>query len=209
MNALQLRKVISGGQTGADRAALEAAKSVRLETGGVAPLNFLTSTGPDRTLQTQFQMTQLPLSPGDKAPTVAQMYVRRSQLNVDSSDATVAFRMCASVGTDKTIGYARTRKWQVGGVAPSPPYRPCLVIDDVKDMRAAAEKIVAFISQHDPVTLNVCGHRSDESAKLAGFSSAVQLVTQAALEVICLRKALSYSLILKEEEIYARFEKAI
>ena len=34
---MKLRKIISGGQTGVDRAGLEAGKKLNLETGGTAP----------------------------------------------------------------------------------------------------------------------------------------------------------------------------
>ena len=38
-------KIISGGQTGADRAGLDAAKYLGIETGGYAPLNYYTEYG--------------------------------------------------------------------------------------------------------------------------------------------------------------------
>lgn len=41
-----LKKVISGGQTGVDQAALAAAKTVGLETGGWAPMGWITADGP-------------------------------------------------------------------------------------------------------------------------------------------------------------------
>ena len=40
-----LRKVISGGQTGADRAGLQAAKSSGIKTGGYMPKGFLALDG--------------------------------------------------------------------------------------------------------------------------------------------------------------------
>lgn len=41
-----LTKVISGGQTGVDQAALRAAKAARIPTGGYAPKGWLTEDGP-------------------------------------------------------------------------------------------------------------------------------------------------------------------
>ena len=46
-----LSKIISGGQTGADRAGLEVAKRLGYETGGTVPRGYKTSTGPDPTLK--------------------------------------------------------------------------------------------------------------------------------------------------------------
>jgi len=40
----------------------------------------------------------------------AQVYVMRSMRNVDDSDATIAFRLEPSIGTDKTLGYCLTKK---------------------------------------------------------------------------------------------------
>ena len=49
-NDMKLRKVISGGQTGADRTGLECAKALGLETGGTAPDSWRTDEGHDPTL---------------------------------------------------------------------------------------------------------------------------------------------------------------
>ena len=48
---LFIKKVISGGQTGADRAGLEAAKKAGIETGGYCPKDYLTEKGPDKSLK--------------------------------------------------------------------------------------------------------------------------------------------------------------
>ena len=45
-----LKKIISGGQTGADREALETARDLGIETGGFVPKGWLTEDGPDYSL---------------------------------------------------------------------------------------------------------------------------------------------------------------
>jgi hypothetical protein len=40
-------KIISGGQTGVDRLALDVAKSLNIATGGTAPNGYLTENGSD------------------------------------------------------------------------------------------------------------------------------------------------------------------
>lgn len=40
------------------------------------------------------------------------MYIARSKANVDNSDATIAFCVQPSAGTEKTIGYCRTGRWK-------------------------------------------------------------------------------------------------
>ena len=174
-------RVISGGQTGADRAALEAARSVHVPTGGTAPCGFLTANGRDHTLRTVFGLRELP-----NAKSISKMFVLRSQRNVDDADATIAFRLKASVGTDKTIGYAITRKWRVASARDfqrpeRQHYKPCLVVRSVDDVEAAAEAIVDFAQRTGARTINVCGHRNDETAGVPGFADVVRRVVQRAL----------------------------
>ncbi len=43
---MMVRKIISGGQTGADRGGLLAGEALKIETGGTAPPIFMTELGP-------------------------------------------------------------------------------------------------------------------------------------------------------------------
>lgn len=73
-----LFRVISGGQTGADRGGIEAAFELGVETGGHAPKDYRTSRGNDATLA--------------KLGLVQDMsygYPPRTRLNVRNSDGTV------------------------------------------------------------------------------------------------------------------------
>jgi hypothetical protein len=97
------------------------------------------------------------------ARTWSQAYALRSQINVDDSDATVAFRTHASSGTDNTIGYALTGKWaSVDMPADVDSWeqtgqKPVLVIIHMTD--SAAKALQAFLIRHEVETLNVAGHR--------------------------------------------------
>lgn len=171
-----LQKVISGGQTGADRAALEAALAQGIATGGTAPIGFVTcdaATG-DISLKEKFGLTELPLSSARQS--LALQYCSRSQINVQNSDATVAF--CCKVsgsGTSKTLGYCASRRWTnvYPKVAESTAYRPYLVIDNVDKPEVAANCIIKFLQQHQVRVLNVCGHRDDRTAGVADFQKKV------------------------------------
>ena len=55
---LKLKKVISGGQTGVDRAGLVAASLSKLETGGTAPQGYRTLDGEDYDLRDIFGLTE-------------------------------------------------------------------------------------------------------------------------------------------------------
>lgn len=171
-------KVISGGQTGVDQLALSVAMLYGFKTGGFAPHGFLTSTGPDTTLKNLFEMQEMP-----RRYSVSRMYIERSKRNVDCSDVTIA--ICVndtSVGTLKTIGYCRTKKWQKSGPV-AIPHRPCLVIDDM-DAKDNPSRIVEFILSHTPRTVNICGHRSDQSASQAGFCRRVRLLFMAVFQTL-------------------------
>jgi hypothetical protein len=85
-------KVISGGQTGVDRYALEIAKSLNIPTGGTAPQNFYTDNGPDPSLK-DFGLTEGRI----------WGYVYRTERNVIDSDATVLFGDLSSPGCKLTI----------------------------------------------------------------------------------------------------------
>lgn len=126
MSTYKIQKVISGGQTGIDRAGLEAAKEADVQTGGTAPGNFMTCDGADLELRDEFNLIKLPNS--DKM-SVSQQYVKRSMKNVDDADAVIVFKLKSSVGTDKTIGYAQTGRWcEPTPVNPVNSHRPICVI---------------------------------------------------------------------------------
>lgn len=157
-----LEKIISGGQLGADIAGLRAAKALGLATGGTAPVGFRNSSGAQNSaLAVQYGLQECE---GAQDLPIPAQYVMRSKANVDNSDGTVAFRSCASNGTDKTIHYCRTGKWPTGvHVKPTTkPYKPVLVIDLIgnsSNRQADAQRLVDFISANNIKTLNVCGNR--------------------------------------------------
>jgi len=90
---MKLKKIISGGQTGADRTGLECAKELGLETGGMAPKLYRTETGPDPTLA-EYGLIESP----------NHTYPPRTRWNVQHSDATLWF------GNLGSPGYWCTRK---------------------------------------------------------------------------------------------------
>lgn len=179
----RLRKVISGGQTGADRAALEAARSCHIPTGGTAPPGFQTSGGVDLALRDKFHLTELRSDAEWERVGVevrgtrwlASEYRARSMRNVDAADATIAFCLRNSPGTVGTINYCCAGKWTTGGIVEPPivSHRPCLVVRFVDGWETVSDNIVMFLIRHRPRVLNVCGHRNDETAGMAGFAIAV------------------------------------
>ena len=164
-------KIISGGQVGADIAALRAAEELFLATGGFAPPGFMTIKGPNPELETRYNLAQAGTA-GDAAG-----YVLRSKMNVDAADVTIAIYIEESAGTGKTIEYARTGTWpreqpkrdpkdeMVAEVSESK--KPLLVVYDynTQPLRVVAA-IQNFIKKHNPKVINVCGNRTCDEGEV-------------------------------------------
>jgi len=176
-----VRKVISGGQTGADRAGLEAAAYLGIQTGGTAAPGFSTSTGRDESLK---KFGLVPIGCGGS---IRKGYVDRTKKNVDDSDATLAFSTHSSSGTDNTIGYCISGTWKTYTRVPlasrasrrvkngvwtvtTETYRPICVVTNMR-AEGAVEQVQAFMRECDVETLNVAGHRDDKR----GFQGKVQM----------------------------------
>jgi hypothetical protein len=90
---VKLRKIISGGQTGADRTGLECAKELGILTGGTAPKGYRTETGDDPTLK-DFGVVE----------SFSSSYPIRTAQNVRDSQVTLWF------GNTGSPGYWCTKK---------------------------------------------------------------------------------------------------
>lgn len=173
MTSHRLELVVSGGQTGADRAGLEAARIAGIPTGGWAPHGFLTTRGPDPSLAA-FGLREIELG------TPTAMYIARTKRNVTDSDGTVVFQLHASPGTTKTVEFCRTGKWS--GPATGPAYRPCLTISNLDNPRTPnhiAEWIVAARIRR----LNVAGHREGPDVG-AEFATRVRDILVKTFEIL-------------------------
>ena len=78
---MPVRKVISGGQIGADVAGLRAAKRCGIRTGGRMPKGFLTLRGPQPHMKEVFHVEE----------DTSALYPPRTYWNVKNSDGTVRF----------------------------------------------------------------------------------------------------------------------
>lgn len=161
LETLRCDRVISGGQVGADIAALRAAARAGIATGGHAPAGYRTQAGENRALATYGLREVRGRGPGG--------YIMRSMLNVDEADATLAIRLRPSAGTDKTISYALLHGWPRGAAAwpvpggdaafarPTSAYRPVFVV--LRLCPDAAAEARAWLDSVRPAVLNVCGNR--------------------------------------------------
>jgi len=76
-----LKKIISGGQTGADRGGLIIAKTLGIKTGGKIPLGFLTENGSEPELGTKYGLEE----------TASDKYPPRTFANAHDSNGTMRF----------------------------------------------------------------------------------------------------------------------
>lgn len=126
-------RVISGGQTGVDRAALDAAAAAGLPVGGYCPRGRIAEDGE---IPARYPLVETPS--GD--------YPQRTEWNVRDSDGTLILtRGTPSGGTAFTLEVAR----RLG--------RPALVLDLAERPDPAAAR--AFCADHAIGTLNVAGPR--------------------------------------------------
>lgn len=130
-------KIISGGQTGADRAALDAARELGLKYGGTLPRSRRTENG------------KLPLEYSGMEETVSPDYRERTVKNIRDADATLIFyRGTITGGTELT---RRTARYSG---------RPYLLLDLCRTGEEEAVRIIRnWLDKIRPPILNVAGSR--------------------------------------------------
>lgn len=139
-------KIVSGGQTGVDRAALDFAIENGIEHGGWCPLGRMAEDGriPER-----YRLKEIPNA----------SYSERTERNVLESDGTlIAARVLPlSEGTLFTQECARNHG------------KPCLVVFESDGLEKGSEAAAAFLKQHKIRILNVAGPRESQAPGLDKF----------------------------------------
>jgi len=148
-----LRRLVSGGQTGVDRAALDWAINHRIEHGGWCPRGRRAEDGP---IAMRYQLVE----------TDSSGYAERTKRNVRESDATLILNMGALEG-----GTLLTRR--VAAAAG----KPCLVANlDAPDRAAELRRILEWLGSDAFLTLNVAGPR--ELSRPGVYTMAYTLLQQ-------------------------------
>jgi hypothetical protein len=145
-----IAKIISGGQTGVDRAALDVALELGIPCGGWCPKGRKAEDGP---LSERYPLTE----------TSSPFYAHRTRCNVSDSDGTLVLtRGQARGGTELTIKLAgRYRK-------------PCLVVDLSTPPETSAAK--QWVKAQRVRVLNVAGPRESEQPGI--YAQAVEFLRQ-------------------------------
>ncbi|MGO8976015.1 MAG: YpsA SLOG family protein [Steroidobacteraceae bacterium] len=145
-----LIKIVSGGQTGVDRGALDAALAAGLACGGWCPGNRSAEDGP---IPERYRLT--PLAGGGSR--------QRTLKNVQESDGTaILFHESLAGGTKLTRDLCIREK------------KPFVVLDatQISEPRAAAA-ILRFVDEHEIQVLNVAGPRASTWVQGYEFSLSV------------------------------------
>lgn len=135
-------RIVSGGQTGVDRAALDAAIACGVEHGGWCPAGRRAEDG---TIPARYALEE----------TGSADYRERTEWNVRDSDATLILtRGRPEGGTRLTLDFAR--QWE----------RPCMVVDlgDFPDV----DGIRQWLARSGVRVLNVAGPRESKAPGIAG-----------------------------------------
>ncbi len=149
-----VRRIISGGQTGVDRAALDAALEQGLSIGGAIPLDRWAEDGPISHRYTGLEECKSPI------PAV------RTRLNVANSEATLIISHGKLAGGSAlTANFARELD------------KPLLHIDLAKmSADAAAERIRIWLGGLEVCDLNVAGPRASKDPEI--YADALDLLNR-------------------------------
>jgi Circularly permutated YpsA SLOG family len=163
---MKLEKIISGGQTGVDRGALDAALVAGFPCGGWCPADRFAEDGeiPERYPLTPLPGAAFEPSTARTAREIAEQYRARTLKNVQDSDGTVIlYRETLSGGTLMTQKLCLREK------------RPLIALD-AKQLTAlrAADAVVRFSEEYAIHVLNVAGPRASGWAK--GYTYSIRVI---------------------------------
>ena len=150
---LELLRIISGGQTGADQGGLIAAQELGIPMGGTAPKGWWTEVGCQEKAMRSFGLIECE-EPG---------YDARTRRNVSDSDGTLIVGSDATGGTALTATMAKHIKKPLFHVAfPSS--------GNARDLQQAADDFRGWLEQHQIRTLNVAGNRESDRPGIREFT---------------------------------------
>ena len=157
---MALKKIVSGGQTGVDRGALDAALDAGFPCGGWAPEGRIAEDGP---IDARYPLTELP----------GAGYEKRTRKNVLDSDGTVILYLKELEG-----GSRQTRDDCVAYC------KPHELVDASRTAPAeAARKLATFVERRRIGVLNVAGPRASKwrGARDHAFQTVTQLLHELGL----------------------------
>jgi Circularly permutated YpsA SLOG family len=138
----KVKKILSGGQTGVDQAALRAAQACDLDCGGWCPPGRLSESGK---IPSIFPLMETPEERSAEAPDIPRS--QRTEWNVRDSDATLILQPSGFDKQDPGTEWAKSCAERFG--------RSLLICDPSEQM--APGKIKQWLRVESVQTLNVAG----------------------------------------------------
>ncbi len=144
---ITLARIVSGGQTGIDRGALDAALAAGFPCGGWCPEGRMAEDG---AIPSHYPLAELP----------GAGYKERTKRNVTDSDGTLVIHFGElSGGTERTVRYCEQLR------------KPVLVVDgDTLSPEVIAAKASKFVMTNEIASLNVAGPRESSHDGAAEYS---------------------------------------
>ncbi|MCB2180603.1 MAG: putative molybdenum carrier protein [Desulfobulbaceae bacterium] len=138
-----VKKIVSGGQTGADQAALDVAIRRHIQHGGWIPQGRLTEEGP---LSVKYLLREMP----------TRSYPKRTEKNVINSEGTLIISHGKLTGgSDLTREMAKKH------------LRPWLHLDlETMSQADAARRVNSWLKEYEIEVLNVAGARASNDPKI-------------------------------------------
>ncbi|HEX5471276.1 MAG TPA: putative molybdenum carrier protein [Lacipirellulaceae bacterium] len=160
MTVRQKISIISGGQTGADRAALDFAMAQGIPHGGWCPRRRRAEDG---VIGRQYNLRETP----------SGHYAQRTEWNVRDSDATVLFTIDPKIsgGTRLTHELALRLGKPVLHLSRDDLARQLSASQDL--VAIAAAMLTLFLKEHRVRTLNIAGPRASQEPEIASFVAQV------------------------------------
>jgi Circularly permutated YpsA SLOG family len=145
-----VERIVSGGQTGADRAALDWAIKNGVPHGGWCPNGRKAEDG---AIIARYHLRE----------TTSSAYSARTELNVRDSDGTVIISIAPVLvgGSSQTVEFTAKRG------------KPCLHVSKADGAHGAAVKLRQFVIAEKIRVLNVAGPRASEEPEVGAFVALV------------------------------------
>lgn len=140
-------KIISGGQTGVDRAALDVALHYGIACAGWCPEGRMAEDG---VIPKRYPLTEL----------VGADYLTRTRCNVRDSDVTILI-YCQRLfgGTEQTLAFCLQQK------------KPYLLLDAAGfSVEYSAQRMHGFVVEHQASVVNLAGPRASEQPQLYDYT---------------------------------------
>lgn len=145
-SSVDVVRIVSGGQTGADRAALDWAMARGIPHGGWCPRGRRAEDG---TIPPRYRLTETP----------SGRYVQRTEWNVRDSDGTVILSLAPALtgGSQRTAELARRHG------------RPWLHLARDAGTPDPGQQLRRFVQEHEIRVLNVAGPRASTEPAVGAF----------------------------------------